>query len=109
MKIKTLLIPGIFVFIIPAKKVKRTPLHHRRIHYLTTSTGSTWNYHETDSSGTTPVNTDYTITSTARDTSINSKSYHVFTNSLEVISILISPETIITNMIPYPRLWHHGI
>lgn len=49
--------------------------------YLTTSSGSTWNYHEIDSSQATPVNSDYTITSTSKDSSINGRSYHVYNNS----------------------------
>ncbi len=49
--------------------------------YLTTSANSTWNYEETDSSMGTPIVNNYTITSTARDTLLNNKSYHIYTNS----------------------------
>jgi len=51
--------------------------------YLTTSSGSTWNYHQlqVDSTGATLVNSDYTITSTSKDSSINGRSYHVYNNS----------------------------
>lgn len=48
--------------------------------YYNTASGSSWNYHVTDNSGTATAS-DYTITSTSRDSSINGKSYHVFTNS----------------------------
>ena len=46
--------------------------------YLNTNAGSTWNYHTVDSSGTTPASADYTLTSTAQDTTINSKKYHIY-------------------------------
>lgn len=49
--------------------------------FMTTSASSTWNYQQTNSAGPAPVITNYTITSTNRDTTINSKTYHVYTNS----------------------------
>ena len=49
--------------------------------YLNTTSGSSWSYHETNSSNGTPQNSDYTLVSTSRDTSINSKSYHIYTFS----------------------------
>ena len=49
--------------------------------FLNTSTGSSWSYHETNNSSGTPQNSDYTLVSTSRDTSINSKSYHIYTFS----------------------------
>ena len=49
--------------------------------YMTLTAGSTWNYQQTNNSTPTPVVTNYTISSTTRDSSINGKSYHVFTNS----------------------------
>ncbi|MEO7121113.1 MAG: hypothetical protein ABIY62_08450 [Ginsengibacter sp.] len=49
--------------------------------YLNTSGGSSWNYHQVDSAKSTPVNSDYTISSTANDTSINNRTYHVYSNS----------------------------
>ncbi len=48
--------------------------------YMNTSAGSSWNYHVVDNTGLTPPE-DYTITSTSRDSSINSKSYHVYNNT----------------------------
>ncbi|MEP6927497.1 MAG: hypothetical protein ABI834_07665 [Ginsengibacter sp.] len=80
MKIKALLFSAFILFIISCKKSENTTIS-KQDKYLTTSAGSTWNYHETNSSGPAPVNTDYTLTSTSRDTSINNKSYHIFTNS----------------------------
>ena len=81
MKIKTLLFPAFLLFIISCKKSETTNIPPQD-KYITTSTGSTWNYHETDSSGTTPVNKDYTLTSTSRDSSINGRNYHIFSNSV---------------------------
>lgn len=46
--------------------------------YMSGSPGSTWNYQTTNNAGPTPVVTSYTVTSTNRDTTINSKSYHIF-------------------------------
>ena len=82
MKIKNLLIPVIILIAISCKKKSgTTPPPMQQDVYLTTTAGSTWSYHQVDSSGATPVNSDYTLTSTARDTTINSKSYHIYTNS----------------------------
>lgn len=47
--------------------------------YMSFSAGSTWQFKQTDNS--TGLSTNYMLTSTSRDTSINSKSYHIFTNS----------------------------
>jgi hypothetical protein len=80
MKIKTLLFPTFLLFIISCKKNETTNVPQQDT-YVTTSAGSTWNYHETDSSGTTPVNKDYTLTSTSGDSSINGRNYHIFSNS----------------------------
>ena len=83
MKIKILLFPAFMLIMSSCKKSEstNTPPTQQDTAYLTTSPGSTWNYHETDASGTTPINSDYTLTSTSRDTSINGKSYHIFSNS----------------------------
>ncbi|MEO8820311.1 MAG: hypothetical protein ABI267_10325 [Ginsengibacter sp.] len=49
--------------------------------YANVSTGSSWNYQQIDSSGATPKTTNYTITSTANDTTINTRKYHVYNYS----------------------------
>lgn len=49
--------------------------------YLNTTAGSVWHYHEINASEGTPMESDYTVTSTSRDTSVNGKSYHVYTYS----------------------------
>jgi hypothetical protein len=83
MKIKILLFPAFMLVFSACKKSEdtNTPPPQQDTTYLTTSAGSTWNYHETDASGTTPIDEDYTLTSTSRDTSINGKSYHIFSSS----------------------------
>ena len=80
MKIKNLLFPAFLLFVISCKKTESSNTPPPDI-YLTTSAGSTWNYHEINSSSGTPVNSDYTLTSTSKDSLINAKSYHVYTNS----------------------------
>lgn len=78
MKIKTLLFPALMLFVISCKKNPATNPKQQQNTYLTTTAGSTWNYHQIDSSGSNPVNSDYTITSTSKDSLINGKTYHVY-------------------------------
>ena len=66
------------LFIISCKKNSQTNTQQHQDNYLTTTTGSSWNYHQIDSSGNTPVNKDYTLTSSSKDTLLNGRSYHVF-------------------------------
>ena len=80
MRIKALLFLLFPLFILSCKKNENSTTPQQD-NYQTVSAGSTWNYHSTDSSGATPVNKDYVLTSTSRDSSINSKNYHVFNNS----------------------------
>lgn len=49
--------------------------------FININAGSTWTYHEDDSSTATPKNTDYTITSTSKDSTIGTRSYHVYSYS----------------------------
>ena len=53
---------------------KKPPLN---IIYANTISGSSWSYHQTDLSSTNN-SSDYTVTSTAKDTTINSRKYHVY-------------------------------
>ena len=78
MKIKNLLFPAFILFIISCKKTSETSPPPPQDTYLTTTTGSTWSYHQTDFSGVTPISTDYTVTSSSKDTLINARSYHIF-------------------------------
>ena len=48
--------------------------------YMTFSAGSTWNYQQTNANPN-PTISNYTISSTSRDSIILGKKYHVFTNS----------------------------
>ena len=80
MKIKNLLFPAFLLFIISCKKSSQTNTQPQG-NYLTTTTGSTWNYHQIDSSGSSPVNSDYTVTSSSKDTLVSGRSYHVFNTS----------------------------
>ncbi len=50
------------------------------VKYMSSTTGSTWNYELVNNNA--PVTTNlYTVTSTSNDSTINGKSYHVFTNN----------------------------
>lgn len=49
--------------------------------FVNTNAGSTWTYHEDNASSGTIVSSDYTITSTNRDSAISSKKYHVYSYS----------------------------
>ena len=81
MKIKYLMGILYFVALAACKKTEKNNTLSRGDKYLTTSAGSTWSYHQIDSSGASPVNSDYAITSSSQDTSINGKSYHIYNNS----------------------------
>lgn len=49
--------------------------------FINTNSGSTWSYHEDNNTGGTANSSDYVVTSTDKDTSINSRTYHVFSYS----------------------------
>jgi hypothetical protein len=50
--------------------------------YMTFTTGSSWNFEKVSNpSSASPVTTNYSITSSSRDTAINTKQYHVFSNN----------------------------
>lgn len=78
MKLKNLLFPAIILIFFSCKKTADTPAPSSQDTYVNTTAGSTWHYHQADSSGSTPVNTDYTVTSTTKDSSISGKTYHVY-------------------------------
>lgn len=46
--------------------------------YINSNSGSIWLYHQINNSTGTPVESDYTVTSTARDTTIESKTFHIY-------------------------------
>lgn len=82
MKIKFLFPAALTILLFSCFKEDTTPTPPAASSYVNTSSGSTWNYHLVDNSTGSASSADYTITSTARDTSINGKSYHVYDNSL---------------------------
>ena len=79
---KKLLFGGIFLSVLAISCSKdgddedTTPAEN----YLHTTAGSTWNYRTVDNANPGPPE-DYTRTSTSRDTTINGKTYHIYTNS----------------------------
>ncbi|MEO6220505.1 MAG: hypothetical protein ABIO81_08760 [Ginsengibacter sp.] len=71
---------AVLIFFSCSKDGNNTTPPQQTDSYINTSTGSLWNYHTVDNSGSTaPV--DYTVTSTSRDSSINGKNYHVYNNT----------------------------
>jgi hypothetical protein len=50
--------------------------------FINTNTGSTWLYHEDNTTNGTSGNSDYILTATDRDSTIEGRSYHVYTNSM---------------------------
>ena len=79
MNLKTLFCGLILLSFISCKKSSSTAAEPDK--YMTTTATSSWNYQQTNNAGAAPVVTNYTITSTSRDTTINSKSYHIYSNS----------------------------
>jgi hypothetical protein len=81
MKTKTLLLFAATLIFTACNKNDSNDDTNTSESYINTNAGSTWNYHEENSSGATPVSSDYTVTSTSQDTTIESKSYHVYNYS----------------------------
>lgn len=67
--------------IFSCKKDGSNPNPPSSVSYLSIAAGNSWNYENTGNPSSTPVVTAFTITSSSRDTSINSKSYHVFSRT----------------------------
>jgi hypothetical protein len=74
---KLLVITTLYLFFAACKKSTSTGDSA----YVTLTANSTWNYQQINNAGPSPVITNYTITSTNKDTVINGRSYHIFTNS----------------------------
>jgi hypothetical protein len=66
---------GIFA----CKKTTVAPPPPDAVKYMSFTANSTWNYELTDNLN--PSTSSYTITSTDRDSTVNGKAYHVFSNS----------------------------
>lgn len=74
----------VFVALLPifiASKCKKNDPPAEADKYMTLSAASVWNYDLINRPSTAPVTTPFTLTSTTRDTTINGRVYHVFTNS----------------------------
>lgn len=82
MKIKNLMAFFVIALVASCGKDKTdAPDQGTTSSYVNLKPGSSWTYHELDSSGSTPKSSDYTVTSTSNDTTINSKTYHVYSYS----------------------------
>lgn len=81
MKLKSLLIPAILLFFISCKKTDTPAPVTQTANFLTVSAGSSWTFRQIDSSVTVPSTANYTLTSSSKDTTINSKSYHIYNKS----------------------------
>jgi hypothetical protein len=76
-----ILFAGSLFFTACSKKNNSTTPTATDTTYINTNAGSTWSYHKVDSSGATPASSDYTVTSTSQDSTINGRKYHVYNNS----------------------------
>lgn len=75
---KKLLFSAISIALLAISCKKDTPANNAGdTKFMTTTAGSVWNYKTTDS--TTLAVTPYTLTSTANDSTMNGRSYHIFT------------------------------
>jgi len=82
MKTKILILClSVLIFSSCQKKDDETSPTTEATTYINTNAGSSWTYHETNSSGINPVNSDYTLVSSSSDTSINGRTYHVYNYS----------------------------
>lgn len=72
-------LPAFIIISCSKKDNSSNPIEPPITIYMTMTPNSNWNYQNTDNvAGTT---SSYTLTSTSRDSSINGKTYHVYTNS----------------------------
>jgi len=80
-KMKTSLVFFALLFIFSSCKKDNAPKDNPSNEtYVNTNAGSTWTYRQTDMADNNSTS-DYTITSTANDTTIDSRKYHVYTYS----------------------------
>lgn len=76
------LFPVVIIFALSCKKDKGTTTPPAsNVSYMSVTAGNTWNYENTRNPSSSPVVTNYLVTSSSRDTTINSKSYHVFSRT----------------------------
>ena len=83
MKRITVLFIAVTAFISSCKKSDtQTPVPTPTDKYMNYTSGSEWNIETINDASTSPVTVNYKLTSTNRDSTINSKAYHVYTNSI---------------------------
>jgi hypothetical protein len=81
MKINFLLLFAATLIFAACKKNDSKPDSGNSATYINMNAGSSWTYHEDNSSGATPISFDYTVTSTDHDSTINGTKYHVYNYS----------------------------
>jgi hypothetical protein len=82
MKMQFLPLLGLSLVFFACKKSSSDPAPAAPVPYMSTSASSTWQYEQlTNPTGPGTVTTNYTLTSTNRDSTINGRVYHVYTNS----------------------------
>lgn len=81
MKTKALLLFSATLIFTACSKNDSNPDSNSSGSYINTNAGSTWKYHEDNSSGVTPTSSDYTVTSTSQDSTIKGRKYHVYNYS----------------------------
>lgn len=73
-----LLLLTISLFFAACKKSKSEQEPPKETNYMNINSGSSWTYTQVDNSSGTPETSEFTITSTPRDTSINGRTYHIY-------------------------------
>jgi hypothetical protein len=82
MKMRIFGLFSLSLMLFACKKSDPDPVPAAPTPYMSTSANSTWQYEQiTNPTGPGTVTTNYTLTSTNRDSTINGKPYHVYTNS----------------------------
>jgi hypothetical protein len=76
---KKVLFGCFYLVLINVSCKKNSPTGDGNNSYMTTAPGTTWNYESIDNSAVTTSN--YTLTSTSSDSTINARLYHIFTNT----------------------------
>ncbi len=82
MKKVTLLLLVLVAISSSCKKDGSNPAPTTTEKYMNYAAGSEWNIETVNDASTSPVTVNYKLTATDRDSSINSKAYHVYTNSI---------------------------
>lgn len=76
-----LALPALFLFSSCKKEKSTTETPGENKNYINIAAGSSWQYLEINSTGAVPVQSEYKITSTSSDTTINGKAYHIYSLS----------------------------